>query len=113
MDLIDLAVSAITNIGCIYVVAVMLDWWWRLRRATTNLRPLILGIALAKFGIWFWTGSQMFFIVFYDQDLPTWSLPSRLFIMLAVLMHCWVTMRVKPVPRTESLPTECCRNGRR
>jgi hypothetical protein len=109
MDTIDLFISAITNIGCIYVVTVMTYWWSRLRDADTNLRPLILGIALAKFGIWFWTASQMWFIVFFGADLPGWSLPARVLIMVGVLMHCWVTMRIRPAPRTESLPPECCR----
>jgi hypothetical protein len=105
LQTINLVVSALTNIGSIYVVVVMSHWWWRLRRGQTNLRPLILGIALAKFGIWFWTASQMFFIIFFDETLPLWSLPSRAIIMVGVLMHVWVTTRVKPAPRIESIST--------
>jgi hypothetical protein len=77
-------------------------WWWRLRVSDTNLRPLILAIALAKFGIWFWSLSQITQIILADATLPLWSLPARAIIMFAACMQVWVTTRIKLASKVES-----------
>jgi hypothetical protein len=104
LDMADLTISSVTAIACIYIVIVMSYWWWKLRVSATNLRALILGIALAKFAIGYWTILQIQNIIFYNVDLPNWSLTPRLLIMVAALMQVWVTMRIKPAPKIESIP---------
>lgn len=104
LDMVDLTISSITSIACIYIVIVMSYWWWKLRVSATNLRALILGIALAKFAIGYWTFMQIKYIVFDGVDLPNWSLTPRLLIMIAALMQVWVTVRIKPAPKIESIP---------
>jgi hypothetical protein len=103
LQTLNLVISVLTNIGSFYVVIAMTSWWWQLRASTTNLRPLILGIAVAKFSVWIWSGTQIVFTVFYDVMLPLWSLPARCLMLIGVLTHVWVTTRVKPIPREEPI----------
>lgn len=99
----NLAIAIVTNIACVYVFTVMTYWWWRLRLSDTNLRPLILGIAFAKLGIWFWSFTAIMQLVYFDMTLPYITMPARIFIMLAALLHVYVTTRIKPAPKAESL----------
>lgn len=98
LDLIDLLVAGVTNIACIYVVIVYAFWWWHIDPQQTNLRPLILGIVLAKAAIWSWSATAVIAITGFDVSPPDFTLPARIAIMVAVLIHVWVTTRVKSFP---------------
>lgn len=92
-------VTTTTFISALYVVVVMAYWWWRLKLSTTNLRPLIFSIAVAKLGILLWAASNIIGIVIYGGiQQPAITLPSRIIIMCAILIQVWVTTKVKPAP---------------
>ncbi len=98
LDSIDLIVAATTNIACIYVVIVYSYWWWNIDPLQTNLRPLILGIVLAKAAIWSWSATALVAIMGFHESPPNFTIPARVAIMVAVLIHVWVTTRVKSFP---------------
>lgn len=104
IDALNLVIAVITNVCCVYVVIIMFYWWWRLRVSDTNLRPLILGIAFAKFAVWYWSFTGIIQIIYLDITLPAVTLPARIFMMMAAAMHVYVTTRIKPAPSTESIP---------
>jgi len=96
---LNLAISTLTNVGCLYCIVVFGYWWWRLRISDTNLRHLFLSIIVAKFGIWLWTFSTTAQIMWFGGNQPWATLPSRLFIFFGVMIQIWVTTKVKPAPQ--------------
>lgn len=98
-DLFNLALAGVTNIGAAFVVFAYGFWYWRLRQVSdTDLRPLILGIAVAKAAVWFWSFSGILLIL-DGHPLPIGSLPARLFFLAAVGMHVAVALKIKRSPR--------------
>ena len=103
LDDADFIVAALANIVCIIVVITMSYWWWRLRISTTNLRPLILAIAFAKAALWMLTAIWM--LEACDYIVPhIFKTSARTLFFIAASLQVWVTTRIKPAPKTESLP---------
>lgn len=90
---INLVIAAVTNITSFYVCIVMFYWWRRLRNTTTNLRPLIMAISLAKGALWFWSGTGVLQIVAFDIIQPLITLPARLVFMFAALLQAHLTTK--------------------
>jgi hypothetical protein len=42
--------------------------------------------------------------MYLDATLPLVSLPARIFFLIAVAMQIYVTTRIKPAPKVESIP---------
>jgi hypothetical protein len=95
MQYLGLAIAAVTNIGCIYIVAVTTYWWFKLKNTATQFRPFILAVAFAKTGIWLWTFTQILHVVIYDNTLPLITLAPRLMLMAAVFLQIYVIQRYR------------------
>lgn len=110
---VDLVIASLTCVIAIYLTITMLHWTTRLRRSRTSLRPLIFSLALAKFALFFWTGSNVINIIILDASLPAITLPSRIMWLIVVIVQAWVTTLVRPAPiLPDSLDTELDRDGR-
>jgi hypothetical protein len=104
MQDLNLLIAAITVVASFYTTVVMVWWFFRLKYFKTNLRPLILAIALAKSALCFWSATGVFQILFYDMNLPLISLPARLLFMVAAVLQSIVTMHYYGVENVEDPP---------
>lgn len=109
----DLLIAALTCAGAAVLTVTMLHWTKRLRYSRTSLRPLIFSLALAKFALFFWTGSNVLNIMVGDASLPSATLPARLLWLVVVVIQVWVVTRIRPAPMLpDSLESELDRDGR-
>ncbi len=90
---LNLLIAVVTCAACLYLVAVLLSWWFRLRTLKTHLRPFIFGVWLAKLSILLWSATGVIQIVVYDMTQPLITLPSRIGVMIAFCIMVWVTTR--------------------
>lgn len=98
MQLVNIAVAVLTNIGAVYLAVVMLHWCYRLRYSRTDLRPLIFGIFTAKAALWLWTFLNIINIIVFDESQPNITLPARVLFLVAVVIQVYVTLKVQATP---------------
>jgi CheY-like chemotaxis protein len=70
----------------------------------TNLRPIILGIMIAKMAIAFWSLQGILQIIYFRAGLPMNTLPSRLGLLVAPYIQLWNMTRLKHPPIIHSIP---------
>ncbi len=90
---LNLLIACITCGACLYLVIALACWWFRLHDTHTPLRQFIFGVWLAKLGVWFWSVTGIVQIVVFDMTQPLITLPSRIGMMIAVIIMAWVTTK--------------------
>lgn len=87
LDIIDLLIASITNVGAIYLVYAMFHWVIRLNNTKTDLQPLIATFALIDFDIWLWSFENIIGYLFLNSDIPLATLSARILFMIGVYLQ--------------------------
>jgi hypothetical protein len=99
---LNLLISVITNVCCIYLVPVNAWWWIRLRKTHLAIRHIFMVAIIIKFGIWYWTLKQIIMLTLWNMTLPIETLDNRIIFMIGVIAHVFITMNYYgPGSRTE------------
>lgn len=111
LEILNIFVSGITNVCCLYLVPVNFWWWIKLRQQDNSLKHLFLVATIIKFSIWYWTLKQILMLTTWDMTLPLTTLDNRLMFMAGVIIHVFITMHYYGVDKRTEMPNTTTTEG--
>lgn len=92
MQAISFLIATVTLVCSAYTTVIMIWWWRRLKGVHSKLRPFFLAAGLIMSGLAYWAATNMFQMIAFDVNLPTLTLPVRLFLMIGAMIKVYVTL---------------------
>lgn len=90
----DFGVALGTCLGSLYIAGNMVMWAWWLRSSDALLRWFFWGVIFIKIGVAQWAGTNAYLVWFQLNDPPVSTLPSRITILLGILVQSSLTIAV-------------------